>query len=143
MSDHSVPYRASRWPARLLFATGLCHNIVGLLAEGVRKPLFDAIKAGYVAQFRVNYPRLHSFWFFVAGFNMMLMGRMINMHLFPNDKSLMAKNEQAHSSTKSNRKLPRELGVWFIAIAIGGAAALPKSGFYLMGLQGIALLVSE
>lgn len=154
MSDPSpVPYRSSRWPARLLISTGLFHNIVGLLIEGIRKPLIDAILTGYIGQFKSNAKRLHSFWFFFGGISMILMGRMIDLHLFPKDEPSMVKDRnkedsspiaRRHSSNdRSERKVPREVGVWLLGIATVGALGLPRSGFYLMGLQGLALLLTE
>lgn len=104
MSDPSpVPYRSSRWPARLIASTGLFHNVVGLLIKDIRKPFIDAILSGYVGQFN-GAKRLHSFWFFFGGVSMMLMGRMIDLHLFPEDEPPTVKNGIKEDSSANARR---------------------------------------
>ncbi|KAI7821167.1 hypothetical protein BC939DRAFT_504483 [Gamsiella multidivaricata] len=147
----AVPYRSSRWPARFLVWTGVGHNIVGFLIPAVRQPFVDALKGGYINQLGTSISRRHSFWFFMAGVNLVLLGKLVDWYLFPeqvdghrkikDDSSVRAHSDKGE--VRSERKLPRELGVWFLGIAIGGATAIPKSGFYLLGIQGLAILFAK
>ncbi|KAK3819009.1 MAG: hypothetical protein J3Q66DRAFT_369033 [Benniella sp.] len=127
-------YRSSRWPARFLIATGILHNLVGFAIPPIRDPFLQALHNGYWNQFTGHSARLHSFWFFFAGLAMVLLGRLLHLHLFHNLPS---------STLLSPRKLPRELALWFLAISVLGVLALPESGFYLLALQGLALLLAE
>ncbi|KAI7817115.1 hypothetical protein BC939DRAFT_507676 [Gamsiella multidivaricata] len=44
---------------------------------------------------------------------------------------------------QSERKLPPELGVWLMGITVSGVTAMPTSGFYLLGIQGLAILFAK
>ncbi|KAG0255408.1 hypothetical protein BG011_005154 [Mortierella polycephala] len=139
-----IPYRSSRWPARFLIWTGIGHNIVGLLLPHYRKPMIDAVKAGFFNQFGANVARSNSFWFFFAGVNLVLMGKIVDWYLFPTKDDVQpAANEalqrQGQDLKRSKRVLPRLLGTWFLGIGVVGAIAIPRSGFYLMIMQGLAL----
>ncbi|KAF9348790.1 hypothetical protein BGX26_012827, partial [Mortierella sp. AD094] len=106
----------------------------------------------------------NSYWFFIAGVNMILRARLMDWYLFPDlpslpsssgvDDNTLIQNEaesekqalirrQQRSNDHSDRKIPRELGYWFVGIAVTGALAMPKSGFYLLGIQGLAIIFSE
>ncbi|KAF9432119.1 hypothetical protein BGZ76_011242 [Entomortierella beljakovae] len=150
-----IPYRSSRWPARFLVITGIGHTIVGLALQPIREPLVQAIKDGYFNQFKGSAARCHSFWFLLAGANMILMGRFIDWYLFSNiqdnakpeyakvvkDKDALTRH--ARKAIQSDKALPRELGYWFVGLAVAGASAMPRSGFYLLGLQGLGILLSK
>ncbi|KAF9931904.1 hypothetical protein FBU30_009325 [Linnemannia zychae] len=143
-SSSSVPYRSSRWPARFVMWTGIGHNIVGLLKPALREPLFEAVNAGYINQFTTSMARSNSLWFFITGFNLMMLSRVIDWYLFPEDaKQLRDSKGHPKSSIYSDKILPRELGYWFLGLGVFGACAMPKSGFYLMVAQGAALLLSK
>ncbi|ORZ21870.1 hypothetical protein BCR41DRAFT_350154 [Lobosporangium transversale] len=136
-------YRSSRWPGRFLLWTGHLHNAVGLMISELRDPLLSALKAGYFNAFDSSIYRCNAFWFFLAGFQMVIGGRMMNLHLFSSSNDGKQEGEQfqhKYSQSLSQRKLPREVGWWLLAIGMGGAIAMPASGFYLVGLQGLAIL---
>ncbi|KAF9182241.1 hypothetical protein BGZ51_004859 [Haplosporangium sp. Z 767] len=147
-SAASIPYRSSRWPARSLIWTGIGHNVVGLLTPHYRIPMIEAIKAGFFNQFGGNAARSNSFWFFTCGFTLILMGKLVDLYLFPikddvqstTNKSLQ---RQGLELKRSERVLPRSVGTWFLGIGVVGAAALPRSGFYLMILQGLAVHLAQ
>ncbi|KAG0231387.1 hypothetical protein BGW42_000283 [Actinomortierella wolfii] len=156
-----VPYRASRIPARLLLATGVGHLIVGLSMPVIRNPLWEAIKAGYFNQFKGYYTRSNSFWFMLAGAQLILTSHLIDSYLFDHVKATKvvtkrkiknSKNGQDTEettevvpvrATRSDRKIPRSVGVWFVGLGAVGAVALPVSGFHLLIAQGAALLLTE
>ncbi|KAF9288855.1 hypothetical protein BGZ68_010487 [Mortierella alpina] len=146
-SDDSVPYRSSPWPARFLYMTGIGHNIVGLLMPQVRRPFMEALKAGYVGQLESTVERRHAFWFFMGGVNLYMMGKLVQWYLSPetneDEGQRDFKDKPRDRLQRSNRILPRELGIWFVAVGIAGAAALPRSGFYLLIAQGLGLLLSK
>ncbi|KAF8933042.1 hypothetical protein BGZ58_006615, partial [Dissophora ornata] len=133
---------------------GVGHTVVGLLLDDLRVPFLEAVSAGYVNQFAVSISRRNSFWFFLAGANFILLGKTIEWYLFPESESIHGgkskkdvKDDSSslryYSKVRSERVLPREMGVWFLGIGIGGAVAIPKSGFYLLILQGLALLLAK
>ncbi|KAF9961373.1 hypothetical protein BGZ70_008293 [Mortierella alpina] len=146
-SSGSVSYRSSLWPARFLCMTGIFHNFVGLLIPQVRNPFIDAIKAGYVGQHGTSIERRHAFWFFMGGVFIFLMGKLMHWCLSPemreDEGHRDLKDKPRDGLQRSRIVLPRELGVWFVGVGIAGAAALPKSGFYLLIAQGLGILLSE
>ncbi|KAF9576082.1 hypothetical protein EC968_000149 [Mortierella alpina] len=146
-SADSVPYRSSLWPARFLILTGHFHNFVGLLIPQIRKPFIDTLKAGYLNQVDSDLGRAHAFWFFMGGINMVLMGKLMQWYLSPEeneDEGLRdLKDKPRDRLQRSRYVLPRELGIWFIGIGVIGATGMPKSGFYLLVAQGLGLLLSK
>ncbi|KAG9322764.1 hypothetical protein KVV02_007024 [Mortierella alpina] len=146
-SADSVPYRSSPWPARFLFMTGIAHTIAGLLIHTVRNPFMEALQAGYVNQHGSTVQRRHAFWFFMGGVNMILMGKLVQWYLSPEvkeDEGLRdLKDKPRDQLQRSRNVVPRELGIWFVGVGIAGAAALPKSGFYLLIAQGLGILLSK
>ncbi|KAF9098275.1 hypothetical protein BGX29_007721 [Mortierella sp. GBA35] len=150
-ASSAVPYRSSRWPARLLIWTGIGHNLVGLFVKKeMAKPFMEAVQGGYVNQFARSTARCNAFWFLIVGFNLVMLGRVVDWYLFPDeqeqaphikDKEKKQKTEQ--SLVRSERVLPRELGYWFVGIGVAGATALPIGGFYLLIGQGAALLLAK
>ncbi|KAF9109224.1 hypothetical protein BGX27_007847 [Mortierella sp. AM989] len=151
-----VPYRSSRWPARFMVSMGIGHTIAGLCFDSVRTPFFQAIKSGYFNKF-YGVERCHALWLFIGGVNMVILGRFMNWYLFPNSESdILIDNRINHKDGKqvsdrqhrrreyhSDRRLPRELGYWLVGLSVAGAAAMPKTGFFLFGLQGLAILFTE
>ncbi|KAF9970354.1 hypothetical protein BGZ73_006944 [Actinomortierella ambigua] len=159
-----APYRASRIPGQLVLATGVGHLIVGLSMPVIRNPLWEAVKAGYLNQFKGYYTRSNSFWFMLAGANLILVSHLIDSYLFDHVKATKLVKKRKIKTTKggletldteettevvpvratrSDRKIPRSVGVWFVGLGAIGAAALPVSGFHLLIAQGAALLLTE
>ncbi|KAF9581475.1 hypothetical protein BGW38_001486 [Lunasporangiospora selenospora] len=146
-----VPFRRSRWPGRLAILIGAGHQLVGLADKRTRQPLLDAIQDGYFDKFAPSFERLHSFWFFIGGINIILLGKFMNWYLFPEDydKTLLQpaqdqqKQVQRRPRVQSDRSLPRSLGYWMIGICMVGITSLPRSGFYLFGIEGLALILSK
>jgi hypothetical protein len=128
-----------------LIWTGIGHNIVGFINPHIRVFFNEAVREGYINRFVGNYARCSAFWFYVAGFNLIMMGRLMDWYLFPEDVQEQKKveGEKKKSLIRSDKVLPRELGYWFLGIGVAGVAALPRGGFYLMILQGAALLLSK
>ncbi|KAI1317585.1 hypothetical protein EDD11_008155 [Mortierella claussenii] len=169
----SIPYRSSRWPARFLVLTGIGHTIVGLVLRPIRLPLLASLQDGYFDAFAGTIERRHSFWFIIAGLNIVLIGKLVDLYLFPEDHkapnhskpigggsglpsekltaNILASKSHDQKEQKrafrgqdcSERRLPREIGVWFLGLALGGQLAINKSGFFLLGLQGLAILLTK
>ncbi|KAF9969217.1 hypothetical protein BGZ73_008545 [Actinomortierella ambigua] len=148
--DAKTPYCSSRWPARLLMATGTIHNVVGLLIPEIRRPLMSAIRAGYVNQFDSSYARGNAFWFMLAGFQMILSAHFMNVYLFGHLRRRRRVSSDANTSSApapaatvavSDRSLPRSIGAWLVGIGVSGIVAMPASGFYLLVAQGAAILM--
>ncbi|KAF9418017.1 hypothetical protein BGZ94_009802 [Podila epigama] len=157
-------YRASRWPGRFLIMTGILHTHYSYRVPAIRQPFIDAIRDGYINQFESSFQRSTSFWFILAGAFMAFVGQSFNWYLFPEPRPIQQNEGQTHitqhtkitaSSTwlskigltqqheVSKYVLPRSAGLWLLGIAIGGATAYTKSGFWLLGVQGLAILLSE
>ncbi|KAG0331735.1 hypothetical protein BG004_001526 [Podila humilis] len=142
-------YRSSRWPGRLMMATGCLHNYVGLVIPPCRDPFLAAIRDGYFNQFTKDAKRSAAFWFLFAGVFMVFSGQLMNWYLFPElrigNKTLAIKEKENRKQQQqiSKHALPRNLGYWLVGIALGGVAAYPVSGFYLVALQGAAILLTE
>ncbi|KAF9906061.1 hypothetical protein EC991_001069 [Linnemannia zychae] len=144
-NSSSIPYRSSRWPARWLIWTGIGHNVAGFFSPNIRVFFNDAVRAGYINQFAPDFARCNAFWFYLVGFNLIMMGRVMDWYLFPEDvqEKKKGQGETKKDLVRSDKVLPRELGYWFLGIGVAGAAALPKGGFYLMIAQGAALLLAK
>ncbi|KAG0373767.1 hypothetical protein BGX24_011266 [Mortierella sp. AD032] len=84
-NSSAVPYRSSRWPARYLIWTGIGHNIAGFISPRIGVFFNDAAKAGYINQFAGDHARSNAFWFYVVGVNLIMMGRIVDWYLFPED----------------------------------------------------------
>ncbi|KAG0341786.1 hypothetical protein BG004_005908 [Podila humilis] len=140
-------YRSSRWPGRLMIATGCLHNCVGFILPRCRNPFLAAVRDGYFNQFTKDVRRTNAFWFLLAGVFMAFSGQLMNWYLFPelrtSKRTIAIKDKEVRQQQQiSKYALPRNVGYWLIGISIGGAAALPISGFYLAGLQGAAILLT-
>ncbi|GJJ70225.1 hypothetical protein EMPS_02574 [Entomortierella parvispora] len=143
--NNRIPYRSSRWPGRLLMLTGIGHNIVGLIRSVFREPFIQALNAGYLNKFDYSH-RGNSFWFLLTGFNLFLIGRLVDWYLFPIEDKVQKKTQSSAAAVpdarvRSRRALPQELTYWCLGLGIGGGLAFPMSGFHLMTIQGLLLLL--
>jgi len=125
--------------------TGIGHNIVGLIKPVYREPLTQALQAGYLNQFGLS-QRGNAFWFFLTGFNLFLIGRLVDWYLFPIEGKPQKKIQSTPASVtdtrvRSERVLPQELSYWCLGLGIGGGLAFPTSGVHLMTIQGLLLLL--
>ncbi|KAG0346133.1 hypothetical protein BG005_000903 [Podila minutissima] len=156
-------YRSSRWPGRLMILTGALHTRYAFRVAGLREPFVAAIRDGYVGQFKEDTARGNSFWFILAGASMVLIGQLMNWYLFPEPRNAVLEkgtSEQKFKAVKqdlwrerligatvnqqvSQFVLPRKMGVWLVGMWIGGGAAYPVSGFHLLGMQGLAILLTK
>ncbi|KAF8985443.1 hypothetical protein BGZ52_010722 [Haplosporangium bisporale] len=165
LSNTSFRYRSSRWPGRLMILSGVSHTRYAFRVPDLRDPFIAAIRDGYVDQFKQSTARGNSFWFIFAGASMVLIGQLMNWYLFPEPRSALLKGRGAESKSKGAKPtndswkerlvgathnqqasqfvLPRKMGVWLMALWIGGATAFPVSGFHLFGLQGLAILLTK
>ncbi|KAF9387193.1 hypothetical protein CPB97_002865 [Podila verticillata] len=164
-SNSSFRYRSSRWPGRLMILTGALHTLYAFRVPALRDPFIAAIRDGYVHQFKRDTARGNSFWFILAGASMALIGQLMNWYLFPEPRNALLEGRGADSKSKGVKSsndswkerlvgathnqqvsqfvLPREMGVWLVGLWIGGATAYPVSGFHLLGMQGLAILLTK
>src|SRR5262249_22392951 len=108
--------------AWILIVLGLGHTAVG----GVlfKKPLADAVRAGFVGQFE-HYPdRRAAFWFIIFG-PLMVMGG----HL------------AIHAVKTADPGLLKIIGFYLLAVALVGSLAAPTSPFWV-GLIAAAVFVA-
>ena len=99
---------AAAW---FMFALGIAHISYGLVK--FKAPLADAVRAGYVGQFKAPEARRTAFWFMIFGPLLMLAGHM-----------------GIHAATAGDLALLKILGFYSLAIALIGVTALPKSPFW-------------
>jgi len=109
--------------AWFLFLLGIGHIAVGLVQY--RKPLRDAVVAGFVGKFAVPEIRRTAFWFLVVGPLMMLAGQV-----------------GLHAIAQGDRALLRMLGMYVLVSAVLGAAAFPKSPFWAALVASLVLIAA-
>jgi uncharacterized protein DUF6463 len=97
--------------AWVLVVLGLGHTVVGLV--GFKKPLAEAVSAGFVGQF-VGYPdRRTAFWFMIFGPLLVMVG-----------------HTAIHAAHASDRELLKVIGFYLLAISAIGSLAQPTSPFW-------------
>jgi Family of unknown function (DUF6463) len=105
----------------ILVALGVGHTVVGLVS--FKKPLAEAIRAGFVGQF-VGYPdRRTAFWFMIFGPLLVMAGHMA-----------------IHAAHATNRELLKIIGSYLLAISAVGCLAQPASPFWA-GLVSALILI--
>jgi len=104
----------------LLFLLGIGHVIYGSVK--FRRPLLEALSAGFVGQFGVPEVRRSAFWFVMFGPLLMLAGQVA-----------------IHAASINDAHLMRLVGGYLLGVSAVGTLALPKSPF-LAGLV-ISLLI--
>ena len=109
------------WRGKSLFAIGVIHNVVGfligyqILGEMLREGLFNTITE--------QHDRNAVFWFIFSGFALMLFGATVDW------------------MERSVKDLPRFLGPSFLVLTVVGAFIMPESGFWLLFVPSIGMLV--
>ncbi|MEQ1505043.1 MAG: DUF6463 family protein [Myxococcota bacterium] len=96
-------------PGLQLVAIGLTHNVLGLVV--FRRPIRSAVSAGFVGQAAASKDQALAFWFLMFGWVLVLLGGALRA-LEP-------------------APIPLALTLAMAAMVAVGAAALPKSGFWL------------
>ena len=109
-----------KYSGRLLVATGILHNVVGLL---IFSPILgDIARAGFFNSIDPHMDRNAAFWFLGFGFMLMLMGAAI------------------HWMHEQTGEVPAFMGWALLAIGLIGVMMMPASGFWLAIPQAIVLL---
>ena len=104
-----------------LVTLGVGHTIVGLV--WFKKPLAQAVRAGFVGQF-MGYPdRLAAFWFMIFGPLLVMGGHMA-----------------IHAANAADRELLKIIGFYLLAISAVGSLAEPTSPFWA-GLASALILI--
>jgi hypothetical protein len=98
--------------AWLLFVLGIAHIAFALVK--FKAPLFDAVAAGFVGQFKAPEIRRTAFWFFIFGPVLMLAG-----------------HAAVHAIAVGDFALLRIIGAYATVTSVIGIAALPKSPFLI------------
>lgn len=108
MNEHSVITVVAAW---IVVALGVGHTVVGLVR--FKRPIAEAVRAGFVGQV-VAYPeRRAAFWFIVFGPLLMMAG-----------------HAAVHAARAADRELLKILAFYLLAISTVGALALPTSPFW-------------
>ena len=106
-----------------LFALALAHAAFGLIR--FRRPLQQAVSAGFIGQFAATPERRTAFWFMLFTLPMML-----------------AAQVAAHAADTGDLAVLRLIGWYLLAIAAVGVAAFPKSPFWGALLMAPVLLAA-
>lgn len=111
--------------AWLTFALGLAHLVFGLVKY--KKPLAEAVSAGYIGQFAAPAPeaRRTAFWFVIFGPLLMAAGHVA-----------------IHAVAVGDLALLQILGIYVLVTALAGIAAFPKSPFWAALLLGPWLIAT-
>jgi len=96
--------------AWVLFTLGVAHILYGLVK--FKAPLAEAVRAGFVGQFKVPEVRRTAFWFLIVGPLLMLAG-----------------HAALHAVAVGDLALLRIVGFYALATSLIGVAALPASPF--------------
>jgi hypothetical protein len=107
--------------AWILVILGLGHTAVGVVV--FKKPLVEAVRAGFVGEFVGHPDRRTAFWFMIFG-PLLIMGG----HL------------AIHAINAADTRLLRIIGFYLLAIGVVGSLAMPKSPFWA-GLVSSAVLI--
>jgi hypothetical protein len=118
-------------PGKTMLATGVLHELVGLLVGlGIVSPsgglgrnlVLEIARDGFVGAVEVDAQRQAFFWYFFFGLLLMSLGWLMD-----------------HLETPE-RPLPAALGWQLIALALAGGLLIPASGFWLALPQGVWVL---
>ena len=120
----------------LLFATGLIHNVMGIMSPRLREPLLRLMADGGTVVVSDNekerYARENTFWFQFAGVAIMIHGLHVR-HL-----ALQAKKERGLEDDETTN--PSWLGWAVLGSGLLGTYCKPVSGFHMLYVQGLRLL---
>jgi len=107
--------------AWILVALGVGHTVSGLVR--FKKPLEDAMRAGFVGQF-VGYPdRRTAFWFVICGPLLVMGGHMA-----------------VHAANAADREFLKIIGFYLLAISAVGSLANPASPFWAALVSALILI---
>ena len=109
--------------AWLMFALGIGHIGYGLIV--FRRPLAEAVMAGYIGQFRTPELRATAFWFLIFGPLLMLAGQ-----------------AGIHAVAVGDLALLRLVGIYLFVTALAGVAAMPKSPFWAALISSPVLIAA-
>jgi hypothetical protein len=98
--------------AWLMFLLGLVHIVFGLVRFKV--PVCEAVLAGFIGRFAMPEVRRTAFWFLIFGPLLMLAGHV-----------------GIHAVERGDLALLKILGLYAFVTALIGAAAFPKSPFWV------------
>ena len=107
--------------AWILVILGLGHAAFGIVT--FKRPLVEAVRAGFVGQFLDHPDRDEAFWFMIFGPLLVLGGHVA-----------------IHAVNTANARLLRIIGFYLLAISAVGSFAAPDSPFWA-GLVSSAVLV--
>lgn len=105
-------------PGLQLVAIGLLHNVVGLFLGFA--PLREILSGGVIGAVEGSFERMAIFWFLWFGWMLMLLGFALR--------------------AREPEPAPRLLVAGLTAVVLGGALAIPASGFWL-GLVPLAGMI--
>lgn len=111
---------AAAW---FMFFLGIVHIVFGLVK--FKRPVADAVTAGFVGQFAMPEVRRTAFWFLIFGPMLMLAGHV-----------------GIYAVAQGDLFLLRILGIYALVTAVVGAAAFPKSPFWAPMLVAPVLIAA-
>ena len=110
----------SRNTGNLLMATGIIHNLAGVVMGW--RVLIDIGASGFFNSINNEMDRNAIFWFLFAGFMMIIMGKLMQHYL------------------EADWNLPMWLGISLLALSLVGCVMMPVSGFWLVIPQAILII---
>ena len=112
------------WIGYYTIFCGIIHNVVGVIVPGLRKPLLDIFREGFLNKVDPHMDRYASIFFQVMGFWWMILGYILIQF------------------NPSMEQLPNTVGVAFILLTAFTVAAIPKSGFWCFFIPGIWIILT-
>lgn len=112
-----------RWVGRALIATGVLHVVVGV--AGFWEVLGRMVGAGLINLDVNELAYGAAFWFLFGGLMIIFLGLLVH-----------------HLNITLGRPAPRWLGWCFVVTAAVCLPMMPASGFWLIGLLGVWIIVS-
>ena len=110
----------SKNTGNLLIATGILHNLVGVIMGW--SVLIEIGASGFFNSINNEMDRNAIFWFLFAGFMMIIMGKLMQHYL------------------EADWNLPMWLGISLLALSLVGCIMMPVSGFWLVIPQAILII---
>jgi hypothetical protein len=113
-----------------LFLLGIGHTHYGYKNSQFRQPILDMIREGWIKTIKPTAAaRGYSWWFFVSGFNMCILGLVVFHYLRTTDGD--------------RRPAPISFAILSIVLSILGLLAQPEGGWWLLTMEAFYVLYAN